>query len=203
LMTLPDDGLRYCFVAEIAIVVHAEEDRPHQGRRTTLLLALILLCPTLVFETDRLPRPVQRPLPVVVLLTAAATLFLPQFHVPNLPKVHLLKAAAKPNLAFLLVFIPIVIICIVLVPPSHPAVIARRRVVVIVGIVIIVGDGGIVPGANAAPRPSPLSPPLSCIHPPPPVGNRPTAYLADCYIYFFVAPSLVKLLPTAVPPCQW
>jgi hypothetical protein len=60
----------------------------------------------------------------VVFITAAATLFLPQFHVPNLPKVHLLEAVAKPNLAFLLVFNPIVIICIVFVPPSHPAAIA-------------------------------------------------------------------------------
>jgi hypothetical protein len=176
------------FVAKIAIVVHAEEDRPRQGRRTTtLLLALVLLCPTLVLETDRLPRPVQCPPPVVVFITAAATLFLPQFHVPNLPKVHLLEAAAKPNLAFLPVFTPIVIIHIILVPLSHPARIARRRVVMIVGLVVIIGDGGIIPGANAAPRPSPSLPPSSCVHPPPPVGNHPTAYLADCYIYFFVA----------------
>jgi hypothetical protein len=112
------------FIAKIAIVVHAEEDRPHQGRRTTLLLALILLCPTLVLEMDQLPWPVLCPPPVVVFITAAATSFLPQFHVPNLSKVHLLEAAAKPNLAFLLVFIPIVIICIVLVPPSHPTGIA-------------------------------------------------------------------------------
>jgi hypothetical protein len=34
------------FIAKIAIIGHAEEDRPHQGRRTTLLLALVLLCPT-------------------------------------------------------------------------------------------------------------------------------------------------------------
>jgi hypothetical protein len=60
----------------------------------------------------------------VVFIATAATLFLPQLHVLNLPKVHLLEAAAKPNLAFPLVFIPIVIICIVLVPPSHPAAIA-------------------------------------------------------------------------------
>ena len=112
------------FVAKIAIIVHAEEDQPHQGRWTTLLLALVLLRPTLVLETDRLPRPVQHPLPIVVFITATARLFLPQFHVPNLPKIHLLEAAAKPNLAFLPVFIPIVIICIVLVLPSHPATIA-------------------------------------------------------------------------------
>jgi hypothetical protein len=118
--TLPDDGLRHCLIAKIAIVIHVEEDQPHQGRRTTLLLALVLLCPALVLETDQLPRPVQRPPLAVVFITAAATSFLPQFHVPNLPKVHLLKAAAKPNLAFLPVFIPIVIICIILVPPSHP-----------------------------------------------------------------------------------
>jgi hypothetical protein len=60
----------------------------------------------------------------VVFITAATTLFLLQFHVPNLPKVHLLKAVAKPNLAFLPVFILIVITCIVLVLPSHPAAIA-------------------------------------------------------------------------------
>jgi hypothetical protein len=60
----------------------------------------------------------------VVFIAAAATLFLPQFHVPNLPKVYLLEAAAKPNLAFPPVFIPIVIIRIILVPPSHPAAIA-------------------------------------------------------------------------------
>jgi hypothetical protein len=112
------------FVAKIAIIIHAEEDQPHQGRRTTLLLALVLLCPTLVLETDQLPWPVQFPPPVMVFITAAATLFLPQFHVPNLPKVHLLEAAAKPNLAFLPVFIPIVRICLVLVPPSHPTAIA-------------------------------------------------------------------------------
>ncbi len=191
------------FIAEIAIVVHAEEDQPHQGWRTTLLLALVLLCPTLVLEMDQLPQPIQCPPPVVVFITAAATLFLPQFHVPNLPKVHLLEAAAKPNLPFLPVFIPIVIIHIVLVPPSHPTAIARRRIVMIVGIVVIVGDRGIVPGANAAPYLSPLSPPSSCVHPPPPVGNRPTAYLAYCYIFFFIAPSLVKLPPTAVLPRQW
>jgi hypothetical protein len=40
------------FVAKIAIVGHAEEDQPHQGWRTTLLLALVLLRPTLVLETD-------------------------------------------------------------------------------------------------------------------------------------------------------
>jgi hypothetical protein len=40
------------FVDKIAIVVHAEEDQPHQGWRTTLLLALVLLCPTLVLKTD-------------------------------------------------------------------------------------------------------------------------------------------------------
>jgi hypothetical protein len=34
------------------------------------------------------------------------------------------------------------------------------------------------------------------------VGNHPTAYLADCYINFFVVPSLVKLPPTAVLPRQ-
>jgi hypothetical protein len=129
----------------------------------------------------------------VVFITAATTLFLPQFHVPNLPKVYLHEAAAKPNLAFLPVFIPIVITCIVLVLPSHPAVIAQRRVVVIVGLIVIVGNGGIVPGANAAPRLLPLSPPLLCVHPPPPVRNCPTAYLADCYIDFFVVPLLVKL----------
>ncbi len=112
------------FIAKIAIVIHTEEDRPHQGWRTTLLLALVLLCPILVLETDQLPWPIQRPPPVVVFITATATLFLPQFHVPNLPKIHLLEAAAKPNLAFLPVFILIVIICIVLVPPSHPAAIA-------------------------------------------------------------------------------
>jgi hypothetical protein len=71
----------------------------------------------------------------------------------------------------------------------------------IVGVVVIVGNGGIVSGANATPCPLPSLPPSLCIHPPPPVGNRPTAYLADCYIYFFVAPSLVKLLLTAVPLC--
>jgi hypothetical protein len=60
----------------------------------------------------------------VVFITTAATSFLPQYHIPNLPKVHLLEAAAKPNLAFLPVVIPIVIIYIVLVPPSHPAAIA-------------------------------------------------------------------------------
>jgi hypothetical protein len=62
----------------------------------------------------------------------------------------------------------------------------------IVGVIVIVGDGGIVTGANTAPRPLPLSPLLLCVHSPPPVGNCPTAYLADCYIYFFVAPLLVK-----------
>jgi hypothetical protein len=191
------------FVAKIAIVVHTEEDQPHQGWRTTLLFTLVLLCPTLILETDRLPRPVQRPPPVVVFITTAAMSFLPQFHVPNLPKVHLLEAAAKPDLAFLLVFIPIVIICIVLVPPSHPAAIVQRCIVMIVGIIVIIGNGGIVPKADAAPRPLPLLPPLSCSHPPPPVGNCPTAYLADCYIYSFVAPLLVKLPPTAVPPHQW
>jgi hypothetical protein len=113
------------FIAKIAIFVYAEEDQPHQGWRTTLLLALVLLCPTLVLETDQLPQPVQHLPPIVVFITAAATLFIPQFHVPNLPKVHLLEAAAKPNLAFLPVFIPIVIIHIVLVPPSHPAAIAQ------------------------------------------------------------------------------
>jgi hypothetical protein len=112
------------FVAKIAIVVHTEEDQPHQGRRTTLLLALVLLCPTLVLETDQLPWPVQHPPPVVVFITAATTSFLPQFHVLNLPKVHLLEAAAKPNLAFRPVFIPIVIIHILLVLPSHSAAIA-------------------------------------------------------------------------------
>jgi hypothetical protein len=112
------------FVAKIAIVVHAEEDRPHQGQRTTLLLALVLLHPTLVLETDRLPWPVQRFPPIVVFIATSAMLFLPQFHVPNLPKVHLLEAAAKPNLAFPPVFIPIVIFRIVLVPPSHPTAIA-------------------------------------------------------------------------------
>jgi hypothetical protein len=191
------------FIAKIAIAVHAEEDRPHQGRRTTLLLALVLLRPTLILETDRLPRPIQRSSPVVVFIATAATSFLPQFHVPNLPKVHLLETAAKPNLAFLPVFIPMVIIHIVLVSPSHPAAIAPCRVVMIVGVIVIVGNGGIVPGANAAPRPLPLLPPLLCVHPPPPVRNHPTPYLDDCYIYFFVAPSLVKLPPTAVPPCQW
>ncbi len=174
------------FVAKIAIVVHAEEDRPHQGRRTTLLFALVLLCPTLVLATNQLPRPVQCPPPVVVFITAAATLFLPQFHVPNLPKVHLLETAAKPNLAFLPFFIPIVIICSILVPPSHPAAIARCCVVIIVGVVVIVGNGGIVPRAGAAPRLLLSLPPLPCVHPPLPVGNRPTAYLADCYIYFWL-----------------
>jgi hypothetical protein len=170
------------FVAKIAIVVHAEEDQPHQGWRTTLLLALILLRPTLVLETDQLPWPVQCPPPVVVFIAVAATLFLPQFHVPNLPKVHLLEAAAKPNLAFPPVFIPIVIICIVLVLPSHPAAIPRRCVVVIVGIIVIGSNGGIVPRAGTAPGPSPSLPPLPCVHPPLPVRNCPTAYLADCYI---------------------
>jgi hypothetical protein len=203
LTTSPMMACIVVFVAKIAIVVHAEEDRPHQGRRTTLLLALILLCPTLILEMDQLPWPVQHPPPVMVFITAAATLFLPQFHAPNLPKVHLLEAAAKPNLAFLLVFIPIVIICIILVLPSHPATIAQCRVVVIVGVIVIIGNRGIIPGADATPRPSPSLPLLSCVHPPPPVGNRPTTYLADCYIYFFVAPLLVKLPPTAVPPRQW
>jgi hypothetical protein len=55
----------------------------------------------------------------------------------------------------------------------------------IVGVVVIVGKGGIVAGANAAPRPLSLLPSLSCVHPPPPVRNRPPAYLADSYIYLF------------------
>jgi hypothetical protein len=63
----------------------------------------------------------------------------------------------------------------------------------ILGVIVIIGNRGIIPGANAAPCPLPLLPPLSCVHPPPPVGNRPTTDLADCYIYFFVAPLLVKL----------
>jgi hypothetical protein len=46
----------------------------------------------------------------MVFIAAAATLFLPQFHVLNLPKVHLLEAAAKPNLAFPPVFIPIILL---------------------------------------------------------------------------------------------
>jgi hypothetical protein len=74
---------------------------------------------------------------------------------------------------------------------------------VIVGVIVIVGNGGIIPGANAAPHPLPSLPLLLCVHPPPPVRNPPTTYLADCYIYFFFAPLLVKLLLTAVPPRQW
>ncbi len=99
----------------VLFMVHADTDDDDDDNDNDTLI---------FYSIDQLPRPVQHPLPIVVFITATARLFLPQFHVPNLPKVHLLEAVAKPNLAFLPVFIPIVIICIVLVLPSHPAVIA-------------------------------------------------------------------------------
>ncbi len=76
--------------------------------------------PPLFLKQTNFLGPSNAPPPVVVFIAATSTSFLPQFYVPNLPKVHFLAAAAKPNLALLPVCIPIVIIRIFLFTAFSP-----------------------------------------------------------------------------------